>query len=182
MKSVALAPFNCAGPLAGIRYMTEVLMHVAVSAGGLLPTRPHVRNTLLQIAAMIQGQQVSAPRNTQDQLAACELLPHCGVLLAGTACHAPLLRPEAAEVAALMSVSVLLVRMDVDRGLSVDIRRAHHTGWLESCRPKSCPDGLCLMPPQSNQTHLSLSAVGVAETVPPAFNGTALAHAEGGNA
>jgi len=156
--------------------MTEVLMHVAVSAGGLPPTRPQVRSTLLQIAAMIQGQEVSAPRNTQEQLAACELL------LVGTACHAPLLRPEAAEAAASMGVSVLLVRMDVDRGVSVDIRLAHHTGWLCNYRLESGPDGRLLVPPKSDQLHLSLSTAGVAETVPPAFNGTALAHAEGGNA
>ncbi len=162
--------------------MTEVLMHVAVSAGRLPPTRSQVRNTLLQIAAMIQGQEVSAPRNTQEQLAACVLLPHCGFLLVGTACGAPLLRPEAAEAVALMGVAVLLVRIDVDHGLSVDIRLAHHTGWLESCRLESCPDGLCLMPPQSDQAYLSLSAVGVAETVPPAFNGTLLSLWKGGNA
>lgn len=161
--------------------MTEVLMHVAVSAGRLPPTRSQVRNTLLQIAAMIQGQEVSAPRNTQEQLAACVLLPHCGFLLVGTACGAPLLRPEAAEAVALMGVAVLLVRIDVDHGLSVDIRLAHHTGWLESCRLASCPDGLCLMPPQSNQTHLSLSAAGVAECAPPAFNGSSFVSLEGGN-
>ena len=182
MKSVALAPFNCAGPLVGIRYMTEVLMHVAVSAGGLPPTRPQARNTLLQIAAMIQGQEVSAPRGTQEQLAACVLLPQCGALLVGTACGAPLLRPEAAEVSALMGVSVLLVRIEVDHGLSVDIRRAHHTGWLGNYRLQSSPDGLLLVSPKGDQLHLSLSTAGVAETVPPAFNGTALAHAEGGNA
>jgi len=162
--------------------MTEVLMHVAVSAGRLPPTRSQVRNTLLQIAAMIQGQEVSAPRNTQEQLAACVLLPHCGFLLVGTACGAPLLRPEAAEAAASMGVSVLLVRIDVDRGVSVDIRLAHHTGWLCNYRLESGPDGRLLVPPKSDQLYLSLSAVGVAETVPPAFNGTVLARSEGGNA
>jgi len=162
--------------------MTEVLMHVAVSAGGLPPTRPQVRNTLLQIAAMIQGQEVSAPRNTQEQLAACELLPQCGVLLEGSACGAPLLRLVAAEVSALMGVSVLLVRIDVDHGLSVDLLLAHHTGWLGNYRLESRPDGLCLMPPQSDQAYLSLSADGVVETVPSAFSGTVLGRSEGGNA
>lgn len=161
--------------------MTEVLMHVAVTAGGLPPTRPQVRNTLLQIAAMILGQEVSAPRNTQKQLAACELLPQCGVLLVGTACGAPLLRPEAAEVSASMGVSVLLVRINVDHGLSIDLLLAHHTDWLCNNRLESCPDGLCLMPPQSNQTHLSLSAAGVAECAPPAFNGSSFVSLEGGN-
>lgn len=162
--------------------MTEVLMHVAVSAGGLPPTRPQVRNTLLQIAAMIQGQEVSAPRNTQERMAACVLLPQCGVLLVGIACHAPLLRPEAAEVAASMGVSALLVRVDVDHGLSIDIRRAHYTGWLGNCRLESSSDGLCLMPPQSNQPHLSLLVAGVAEPAPATFNGYSLARSEGGNA
>ncbi len=162
--------------------MTEVLMHVAVSAGGLPPTRPQVRNTLLQIAAMIQGQEVSAPRNTQERLATRVLLPQCGVLLVGTACGAPLLGPEGAEVAALIGVSVLLVRMDVDYGLSVDIRLTHHTGWLCNYRLESGPDGLFLVPPKSDQLYLSLSIGGVAETVPPAFNGTVLARLEGGNA
>ena len=162
--------------------MTEVLMHMAQSAGRLPPSRPQVRNTLLQIAAMIQGQEVSAPRNTQEQLAACVLLPHCGVLLAGTACGAPLLRPKAAEAAASMGVSVLLVHMDVDHGLSVDIRLAHHAGWLCNYRLESSSDGLCLVPPQSDQTYLSLSADGVVETVPSAFNGTVLSLWKGGNA
>lgn len=182
MKSVALAPFNCAGPLVGIRSMTEVLMHVAVSAGGLPPTRPQIRNTLLQIVALIQGQQVSVHNNTQEQLAACVLLPQCGALLVGTACHAPLLRPEAAEAAALMGVSVLLVRMDVDRGVSVDIRLAHHAGWLCNYRLESGPDGRLLVPPKSDQLYLSLSAVGVAESAPPALNGSYLVSSEGGNA
>lgn len=95
--------------------MTEVLMHVAVSAGWLPPTRPQVR-------------------------------------------------------------------IDVDHGLSVDIRCAHHAGCLGNYRLQSSPDGLCLMPPQSGQPHLSLSAYGVAETLLPAFNGYSLARSEGGNA
>lgn len=136
---------------------TEVMMPSCLRAGLLPPTRPLVRDYLLQVAALMGGQASIEPQ----AMGACVVLPYCGVLLVGTACRAPLLQPEADVAATVTGMTVLLLRVDVDHGVSVDIKLADQSDWLCNYRLEHGASGLSLVAPREGQPRLCLAANGV---------------------
>lgn len=158
----------------------RMMMHSIVSAGLLPPTRPMVRDRLLEVATLIGGPLVR-PAADHQAMTACVLLPQAGLLLVGTACRAPLLRPESFVVGKLMELTVLLLRFDAERGISLDIKLADRSDWLCNYTVQGGRNGLSLIPPREGQPLLRLSGDGLAEERPQVFNASILQRSEGVN-
>lgn len=156
---------------------TEVVMPSFLRAALLPPTRPLVRTHLLQIAGLMGGQAAIEPQ----AMGACVVLPYCGVLLVGTACRAPLLQPEADVAATVTGMTVLLLRVEVDHGMSVDIKLAGQSGLLCNYRLEHGTNGLSLVPPQEGQPRLCLAADGVTADTSYPCTASMLVRSEGGN-
>ena len=61
----------------------------------------------------------------------------------------------------MTGMTVLLLRIDVDHGVSVDIRFAGQSDWLCNYRLEYGANGLSLVPPRERQPRLCLAADGV---------------------
>ncbi|MEA1015323.1 hypothetical protein [Sphingosinicella sp. LY1275] len=97
------------------------------------------------LAAAIKGPVDMSPGDRDARLSGCLLMPQADLLIAGTACHRPLLFAEAERIAQYSRHDLILLRYDAERGTTVDLYLQSVGGWLACFRTSRRGDDLWLV-------------------------------------
>lgn len=102
-------------------------------------------------------------------LANTTVMPFAGIVLAGTNCARPMMRPECHQIVEHTGMDVVLLRLDPDRGVTFDVVLSQPARDLLHCRAWRRGDGdLWLLPDAADGPYLRLSAWGIdVEATPP---------------
>lgn len=109
---------------------TMLLERPTVDAPILPPTSQAVLHRVRAVAAAIGGLIDPAASIRQPLLEGCLVMPYAGLAIAGTACRRPLLVDEGEAIVRQTGLDLVLVRYDVDSGVTFDIRLTQTSGWL----------------------------------------------------
>jgi hypothetical protein len=124
-----------------------------------LPTTTHfVRRRMQALAAAIKGPVNIAPGHRDARLSGCLLMPQADLLIAGTACHRPLLFAEAERIAQYSRHDLILLRYDAERGVTFDLYMQSVGGWLDCFRPSLRGDDLWFV---ADADHMPLVRAGM---------------------
>lgn len=131
------------------RQVHNGLEALCLAIDGLIDTLAHIRNPILS---------------------GCAVMPYADLVISGTNCRRPLILPEADKIAGTTGCDFLLLRNDLFRGTSFDIRLQQREGWLFNYLAWRREGDLWLIPQSGECTYIRAVGSGLELEQKPPFS------------
>lgn len=161
------------GPLQREYYMTMMVRKRLAACETLLPpTNRSIRSHVQKLAAALGVSADTDEMSRQLKQASFLMLPAINILLTGTACSRPLLFRECDDLARFTGADIILLRYDVDTGVTLDMKLQGQLNWLRHYAPYFLGGDVCFVPEEGSGPVLRASPNGMAvQSLPHLPNG-----------